>query len=124
MTHSDTPRKNLTDRMDELTGHDETAIEDLFGYDIYDTWDALIKSVIGSDLSRKANVRVLRALLFAEKVHDGLPPKVAYEAVMSMRMSAVNDELRLPEDEEPDSPEGEQSAEAETPAGKDESDAA
>lgn len=121
------PRKTLVERLDELTGYDEAHIEDQFGWDIYDQWDALMEAAAEDRMKRKANTRILRGVLFADKLHQGIPPKVAFEAVMSVSLAEVNVELGYDnDDDEPadTEPPADGATPASTPEGKGVSDAA
>lgn len=116
------PRKSLGERIDALTGRDEVAIESHFGYDIYDTWDTFMEALVAGSIRRKANTRLMRSLLFVERLHDGVTPDLAFDQVMDMELTEVNEALGLNEPDEDsgdDSGDGDDSDD-ETPAGKDE----
>lgn len=116
-----TQPKTLTERADELTGRDELAIVDHFDHDFWDTFDEAVDP--DAPTSRKINSRLGRMLVFAEKLHDGVPPKVAFANVMAMTVTEVTDSLGYGgTDDTPDDDSGVGSTEAsESPAGKDES---
>lgn len=87
--------KTFSERVDELTGADEIAILDHFDHDVWDTYDHATDPDL--PVSRKISARLSKMLVFAEKLHDGVPPKVAFANVMAMTVTEVNEHLHLAE---------------------------
>lgn len=80
-------QQNFNDLLDSLTGFEELAISERFGFDI-------------TTLLDRSATMAGRALVFTEKTRSGQKPGDAYKGAMSMTVRAVNDHFDT--DEEPE----------------------
>lgn len=96
-----TPVPTFGERLDALTGRDELAILAAFGHDVWDTYDALFENEEDERTSKKISGRIARMLVFADKLHAGLPAAMAYESILDMTATDVNAYLRFDETGEP-----------------------
>lgn len=78
--------------VESLTGHDEAAIEKVFGRSV-------------EDLAENTGSQFLRALLFAVHRHDGMTDANAYKAVMDLTLRDLKTKFATDDEgEDPDLP--------------------
>ena len=70
----------LRETLDLLTGHEELAITEVFGHDVWDVYDDVMSAAGGT----KSTMRLARMIAFVDRMRDGLPPKVAFDSAMSL----------------------------------------
>lgn len=101
-----TPATDVTyvEALEALTGHDEKAINERLGVDLY-----------AEDLSTKERMAYRRAVMFGHLRHQGVSDDDAYEQVMSFTQAQVLGYFTPSTDVDEDEPE------ADTPSGKGES---
>lgn len=102
----------LRDEMDQITGFEEQVVEDTFGHNVWDAYDA----AMGEGGTRNS-LRLARMIAFVRRLRDGEQPKPAHEAVLAMTSREVDDVLNVEVEpaaigEDPDNPQSESGKDA------------
>lgn len=107
----------IREMYDSITGNDELQILDAFGSDVWDDYDVVYDELADEAPPKRIQLLLLRKLIFAHKLHDGLPPSVAKTEVLALPVPNIMGYFTRDPESEP----AVDQADGETPDGEDDS---